>query len=280
MTDVGLVELHPFKSELCDVPAGMGIVPGDSVVVQDEEGEDLGHLVTMCDSDESRSVILRRATPEDISHRAQLDAETPGALAVFERLKGDFHMNMRVVGAHWRLDRRKVCFYFASEERLDFRALHKAISSALNVRVAIKQIGVRDHARILGGLGACGRELCCKSFVRELKPIALRMARQQNLFVEPAKISGLCGKLLCCLAFEDQAYLQWLKDMPSVGSSLKTVQGQVLVTAVDAARRRVTLKREDGVEQIISLEDLVPCHEAPARSGCQARNSDYSDDDE
>jgi cell fate regulator YaaT (PSP1 superfamily) len=266
MTEVGLVELHPFKSELCDIPEGMEIRPGDSVVVQDEEGEDLGHLISLCDSDESRSVILRKATPEDVAHRAQLD--------------GDFHMNMRVVGAHWRLDRRKVCFYFASEERLDFRALHKAVSSSLNVRVAIKQIGVRDHARILGGLGACGRELCCKSFVRELKPIALRMARQQNLFVEPAKISGLCGKLLCCLAFEDQAYLQWLKDMPSVGSSLKTARGQVLVTAVDAARRRVSLRHEDGTEHVISLEDMVPRHEAPARPGCQAcGRTDYSDDE-
>jgi cell fate regulator YaaT (PSP1 superfamily) len=124
--------------------------------------------------------------------------------------------------------------------------------------VSIKQIGVRDHARLLGGLGPCGRNLCCRSFVRELKPIALRMARQQNLFVEPSKISGVCGKLLCCLAFEDQSYQQWLRDMPSNGTVVKTGQGPAVVTGHDAVRRRVTVRHKDGTEESVALEELVP----------------------
>ena len=257
-TAVALVEMHPFKSELCDIPAGLAVRPGDAVVVQDEDGEDVGKIVSYEDSDESRSVVLRAATDDDLKRRQVLDDETGRALGVFCRLKEDYGLGMRVVGAHWRLDRKKICFFFASEERFDFRALHKAVSTALDSRVSIKQIGVRDHARLLGGLGLCGRDLCCRSFVRELKPIALRMARQQNLFVEPSKISGLCGKLLCCLAFEDQSYQQWLKDMPSNGATVHTDRGPAVVTGHDAIKRRVTVRYEDGTEQSVALEELVP----------------------
>jgi cell fate regulator YaaT (PSP1 superfamily) len=263
MTDTAFVELHAFKTEPCDVPDGLTLAVGDIVVIQDEEGEDLGRLIAFSDSDESRSTVLRRATDEDVAQRGRLDADQPRLLDLFARLRREFKLEMRVVGAHWRLDRKKVCFYFASEDRLDFRALHKAVSSALNVRVAIKQIGVRDHARVLGGLGACGRELCCRSFIRELRPIALRMARQQNLFVEPGKISGLCGKLLCCLAFEDHAYQQLLKEMPMVGSHIMTDRGPAEVTALDVLKRRVSLKLEDDTLVSVALEELG-CIPGPA----------------
>lgn len=259
---VALVELHPFKSELCDIPPGLAVRPGDLVVVQDEDGEDVGKFVSYEDSDESRSVVLRKASEHDLKRRHLLDDETDRSLEVFCQLVREHRLGMRVVGAHWRLDRRKVCFYFASEERFDFRALHKAVSAALDSRVAIKQIGVRDHARLLGGLGPCGRDLCCQSCVRELKPIALRMARQQNLFVEPSKISGLCGKLLCCLAFEDESYQQWLRDMPSDGSTVETERGRAVVAGHDATRRRVTVRYEDGTEQSVALEELVPVRTA------------------
>jgi cell fate regulator YaaT (PSP1 superfamily) len=255
---VALVELHPFKSELCDIPPGLAVRPGDLVVVQDEDGEDVGKFVSYEGSDESRSVVLRKASENDLQRRHQLDVEAEKSLEVFCQLVREHRLGMRVVGAHWRLDRKKVCFYFASEERFDFRVLHKAISAALDSRVAIKQIGVRDHARLLGGLGPCGRDLCCRSCVRELKPIALRMARQQNLFVEPSKISGLCGKLLCCLAFEDESYQQWLRDMPSDGSTVETERGRAVVAGHDATRRRFTVRCEDGTEQSVAFEELVP----------------------
>lgn len=260
MERTALVELHHFKSEVCDVPDELAdLRPGDPVVISDEEGEDFGRFAAFVDNDDSRSTILRRATPADVEHRAELDSRTPRAVELFTRLKDEFHLEMRVVGAHWRLDRKKVCFYFASEDRLDFRALHKAVSSALNVRVAIKQIGVRDHARLLGGLGPCGREVCCRSFMQELRPIALRMARQQNLFVEPAKISGLCGKLLCCLAFEDSAYHQWIEDMPRVGSQVMTEKGYATVVSVDPAKRRVTVRHDDDAQECLALEE-ISCH--------------------
>jgi cell fate regulator YaaT (PSP1 superfamily) len=253
---VALVELHTFKTEYCDLAAGVQVQPGDAVIIQDEDGEDLGHVVAFRDSDEPRSRILRPATAEDVARRGAMDARTPEALRLFTRLRDEHRLRMRVVGAHWRLDGRKVCFYFASEDRLDFRALHKAVSTALGARVAIKQVGVRDHARMLGGLGACGREVCCKSFIRELRPIALRMARQQNLFVEPAKISGLCGKLLCCLAFEVDVYQQWLREMPMVGTRLVTGRGVAAVSGLDVIRRRVNLHYDDGTDESVALEEI------------------------
>jgi cell fate regulator YaaT (PSP1 superfamily) len=259
---VVLVEMHPFKSELCDIPEGLSARPGDEVVIQDEDGEDVGRVISYEDSDESRSVVLRAAGDDDLKRRKELDDDTGKALEIFCRLKDEYRLGMRVIGAHWRLDRKKICFFFASEERFDFRALHKAVSTALDARVSIKQVGVRDHARLLGGLGPCGRDLCCRSFVRELKPIALRMARQQNLFVEPSKISGVCGKLLCCLAFEDQNYQQWLKEMPSNGITVTTDRGPAIVTSHDAIKRRVTIRYEDGTEQSVALEELVPVREA------------------
>lgn len=142
-----------------------------------------------------------------------------------------------------------------SEHRLDFRALHKVISSALNIRVAIKQIGVRDHAKLVGGLGPCGRESCCRGFMRELRPIALRMARQQNLFVEPSKISGLCGKLLCCLGFEEDCYRRNLAELPRIGSRVRTVRGVGKVVGFDVLSRSVKVRYEDDVEHLVVLED-------------------------
>lgn len=253
---VAAVALHPFKTELCSVPDGMPVATGDMVIIQDEDGEDLGRVDVFRDSDEPRSRVLRAATPADVERRREMDERTPRALALFARLRDEHHLRMRVVGAHWRLDARKVCFYFASEDRLDFRVLHKAISSTLGARVAIKQVGVRDHARIQGGLGACGREVCCKSFIRELRPIALRMARQQNLFVEPSKISGLCGKLLCCLAFEVDVYQQWLREMPMLGTPVITQRGPATVAALDVIKRRVQLRYPDGAEENVALEEL------------------------
>jgi cell fate regulator YaaT (PSP1 superfamily) len=251
-----VVELHPFKSEVCMVARGVEVGAGDPVIIRDEEGEDLGWVVGSLDTDEGKGIILRKATEADLATRAELDVKTKRVLELFIRQKDEFGLQMKVVDAHWRWDKKKICFYFVSEQRLDFRALHKVISSALNIRVAIKQIGVRDHAKMVGGLGPCGREFCCRGFMKEMRPITLRMARQQSLFVEPAKISGLCGKLLCCLSFEEENYRRNLADMPRIGSKVKTGRGMGTVTGINVLSRRVNVRYEDEVEQLVLLEGL------------------------
>ncbi|MEO0077480.1 MAG: regulatory iron-sulfur-containing complex subunit RicT [candidate division WOR-3 bacterium] len=251
-----LVRVHPFRVELCSVPTGLTLLPGDTVVISDEEGLDMGRVVRTCSGEDSLCTVVRKATEDDLRLRAEQDNRRSRLLELFEELRAEFGLEMEVVGVHCRLDGKKVCFYFVSEERLDFRGLHKAVSSALNVRVAIKQIGVRDHARLLGGLGPCGRELCCSRSLAEMKPIALRMARQQNLFVEPSKISGVCGKLLCCLSYEDETYRELFMDMPRVGVRVVTERGEGVVTAIDVLTRRVRVRYGDDVEMAVALEDL------------------------
>jgi len=250
------VMLHPFKTEACVIAQGLEIEAGDRVIIRDEEGEDLGTVLGSAETEEGKGIVLRKAGPEDLVIQEELAGKTRRVLDLFRRQKDEFGLDMKVVDAHWRWDRKKVCFYFISEQRLDFRALHKVISSALNIRVAIKQIGVRDHARVLGGLGLCGRQLCCAGFMKELRPIALRMARQQNLFVEPSKISGVCGKLLCCLSFEEECYRQSLAEMPRIGSRVQSERGQGKVVGMDILRRRVHVKYDDDFEQVLGIEEL------------------------
>ncbi|OYD16127.1 hypothetical protein CH330_03620 [candidate division WOR-3 bacterium JGI_Cruoil_03_51_56] len=251
-----IVEFHPFKSEVCALPKGFRVLPDDLVVTRDEEGEDLGRVVRRVGTENGRGIVVRKANEEDMKSRCELDVKTKKVLDLFQRQKDKFGLKMKVVGAHWRWDKKKVCFYFISEHRLDFRVLHKVISSALNIRVAIKQIGVRDFARIVGGLGPCGRELCCRSFMKEMRPITLRMARQQNLFVEPSKISGLCGKLLCCLSFEEESYRRALAEMPRIGNWVVTGRGNGKVMGIDVLSRKVNVRYDGAVEQMVALEDI------------------------
>ena len=253
---VVLVEVHPFKSETCVVAKGLDVAVGDLVVMKDEEGEDFGCITGPADGEEGKGIVLRLATEDDKALKAELDEKTQRVLELFCRQKDEFGLDMKVVDAHWRWDRKKICFYFVSDHRLDFRALHKVISSALNIRVAIKQIGVRDHAKMVGGLGVCGREACCRGFMKEMRPIALRMARQQNLFVEPSKISGLCGKLLCCLRFEEECYRRNLAELPRIGSRVETLRGPGKVVGIDVLSRRVKVRYKDDGEQMVALEEV------------------------
>jgi cell fate regulator YaaT (PSP1 superfamily) len=255
---IGLVQFNLFKAEWCSVPAELELQPGELVIIGDDEGEDLGRLKAL-ETGGTRPVegiILRRASPAEIQTRAELDARAAQALELFRELRTEYNINMQVVGAHLRFDKKKICFYFIAEERVNFRMLHKAIASALNLRVAIKQIGVRDHTRLLGGLGICGRVVCCKQFLRELKPITLRMARQQNLFVEPNKISGLCGKLLCCLSYEEGIYEKSIAACPRVGERVKTSYGVGSVIEVNALTHQIKVRYEDGTERAIPSAEL------------------------
>jgi cell fate regulator YaaT (PSP1 superfamily) len=255
---MSLVQFNLFKRNWCVVPQESNYKTGDTVIVADEEGEDLGEIVAInvAGVHPIEGTIVRYATAEDLQLKAELDVKAEQALELFRRLRDEFNLKMQVVGAHWRLDRKKICFYFIADEKLNFRLLHKAIASALNTRVAIKQIGVRDHTKLLGGLGICGRVVCCRQFLKELKPITLRMARQQHLFVDPTKISGLCGKLLCCLSYEEEVYQHLIAMCPQVGTRIKTSGGEGQVIEVDVLTRRLRVRFNDGNEQIIALEEL------------------------
>lgn len=185
---------------------GLELTSGDMVILRFKGCEDIGLIKAQSDDAQPKAIAIRKATDEDmLLLREQRSWETE-ALKTFKAIVKEYDLPMRVVDVHGWIDRQKIAFYFLSEHRLDFRKLHKEVSLVLGCRVVIKQIGIRDHARLVGGLGLCGRPLCCTAFLAELRPISLRSARRQNLYVNPDKISGMCGRLLCCLRFEDESY--------------------------------------------------------------------------
>jgi|GEM_PF-584012 cell fate regulator YaaT (PSP1 superfamily) len=252
---LALVAVHPFRNEPAQCEGTCGLRIGDWVVIRDQTGEDIGRVVAQVETDAAPAMVVRRATDEDMKLRDELLVKAESGLGVFRQLVRQFKLPMKAVDAHLRFDRREISFYFVSDERLNFRALHKAVSSALNLRVVIRQVGVRDYSRVSGGVGTCGRVLCCASFLGELKPVTLRMARQQNLFVEPAKISGVCGKLLCCLRFEDDEYRKAMEEFPRIGAMVETDKGKGKVMAIDIFGRRVTVQFSDG-EVVVPLGEL------------------------
>jgi cell fate regulator YaaT (PSP1 superfamily) len=200
------VQITPFRVEWCR--SETSYAPGDQVMVKSKEGIDIGRVLN-CQKDEIGSVygeIVRSVTSGDLEKRRELEEYEEFGLMEFKKAVDEFKIVMKPVLCHCQFDEERVVFYFTAEKRLEFRKLHRHISQKLNKRVVIKQIGVRDYSKLFGGIGPCGRNLCCSTFLCELKSISLRMAREQKLYVSPSKISGVCGKLLCCLNFEENFY--------------------------------------------------------------------------
>jgi cell fate regulator YaaT (PSP1 superfamily) len=165
-------------------------------------------------------------------------------------------LKMKVSEAEWQFDRNKLTVFFTAERRVDFRELVRDLARTFRTRIELKQTGVRDEAALLGGVGRCGRELCCSTWLRELKPVSLQLAKDQRLSLNPSQISGCCGRLMCCLTYEHYAYVEARKKFPREGKVLNTRQGRERVVTVDIWRERVTLKDEDGNRRTVELADL------------------------
>jgi cell fate regulator YaaT (PSP1 superfamily) len=210
------IEITPFRTEFCASEISCNL--NDLALMKSKEGIDLCRVLTVQGNDTEGvyGEIIRKATPGDLEKRVELREYEEFCLIEFRRAVEEFKFPMKPVYAHCQFDEERVIFYFTAEKRLEFRKLHRYISQKLNKRVVIKQIGVRDYSKLFGGIGPCGRNLCCATFLSELKSISLRMAREQRLFVSPSKISGVCGKLLCCLNFEENFYADFQDDAESI----------------------------------------------------------------
>ncbi len=209
-----VVEITPFRIEL--VKTGAESIPvqvNDRIIFRSKEGIDIGRVLRLIDDDESACYgeMVRLATDEDRVKRENLMSYTSSCLDEFKRVIREYNLDIKPVYTHCQLDEERIIFYFTAEKKVEFRRLHRTISQKLNRRIVIKQIGARDFARIFGGVGPCGRNLCCGTFLTDLKSISLRMAREQKLYVSPGKLSGICGKLLCCLNFEEDYYADFQK---------------------------------------------------------------------
>ena len=205
------IEITPFRVEACrsDVEYTLRTL----VVIKSKEGVDIGKIVTISDDkdEDTYGEVVRKVVPEDMEKCKELKEYEEFCLLELRRAVEEFKYAMKPVYAHCQFDEERVIFYFTAQKRLEFRKLHRFISQKLNRRVVIKQIGSRDYTKLFGGIGPCGRNLCCRTFLHELKSISLRMARDQKLYVSPSKISGLCGRLLCCLNFEENFYTEFAR---------------------------------------------------------------------
>lgn len=240
------------------------------VIVEADRGEDLGHVHAIGDLAERRArgtshgpgdtpvtqTIRRPAGPEDLKRLRDLREQDEAARRkAAERVKAN-GLAMKLSDAEWRWDRRKLTIYFTAEKRVDFRNLVRELATTFRTRIELKQIGVRDEARRLSGIGRCGREYCSASWLPELRPVNLGVAKDQRLSLNPSQISGACGRLMCCLRYEHEFYVQQRKRFPKEGKTIATAKGQEKVMANDIFRERVTLRGEDGEVRVVPLPEL------------------------
>lgn len=251
------VEITPFRTETCEEVGSLEVKENDFVVVRSDEGEDMGRLKHVSEYEDVYGMIVRKADTEDMKRREEYWRKSRELMAIFRQYIESFEMPMKPVYTHCQFDGQRVLLYFTAEHRVDFRKLHKAISQQLNVRVVIKHVGVRDFSKIYGGIGPCGRELCCARFLSDLKPITMRMAREQNLYVSSAKLTGACGKLICCLDYEDEVYKEAIEKFPRVGEKIYYQNHELEVVGNDIFNEKVNLKMPDGTEIMIYLKDLT-----------------------
>jgi cell fate regulator YaaT (PSP1 superfamily) len=163
---------------------------------------------------------------------------------------------MRLVEVEHLFDGSKIIFYFTADERVDFRGLVRDLASRFHTRIEMRQIGVRNKARLVGGIGSCGRELCCCTFLTNFEPVSVKMAKDQNVSLNPAKISGVCGRLMCCFKYEYDTYVSMKRDMPKIGKTITTEKGTGKVVRQNVLANRVTIQIEDGSEVEVPLNDI------------------------
>jgi cell fate regulator YaaT (PSP1 superfamily) len=239
-----------------------------AVVVEADRGEDVGHVRSVGELAQRRAshlglelgeqprAIKRLATAEDLRRLKEVRAQDePARRKALERVRAN-GLPMKLTDAEWRWDRRKLTIYFTAERRVDFRALVRELAAIFRTRIELKQIGVRDEARRLSGIGRCGREYCSASWLPELRPVNLAVAKDQRLSLNPTQISGACGRLMCCLRFEHDFYVEQRRRFPKEGKPVTTARGTEIVLSNDIFRERVTLKGEDGEIRTVPLAQL------------------------
>ena len=239
-------------------PLDLPFHAGDGAIVETSRGIEFGEVT--CDPkevEESEIVaplkpVLRIATEEDKQMREMYRAKEPEAMAICEEKIKEHGLDMKLVDAEYIFNGSKIVFYFTADERVDFRDLVKDLAYLLRTRIELRQIGVRDEAKMLVGLGPCGRPICCKAFLDDFRPVSIKMAKEQNLSLSPTKISGLCGRLMCCLQYEQCVYDEMKKLMPKVGKEINTVDGTGVVVENNAIteKTKVKLTMEDGTIDI------------------------------
>jgi len=246
-------------------PNDLDIKKGDYLIVETARGIEFGECVIGVKEIDEQEIIaplksvLRIADDKDIAkHKENKDKEEEALKVCLKKIE-EHKLNMKLIDVEYTFDNNKVIFYFTADGRVDFRDLVKDLATVFKTRIELRQIGVRDEAKMIGGLGPCGRSMCCSSFLGDFASVSIKMAKEQNLSLNPTKISGICGRLMCCLNYEQSTYEDIRKRLPKVGSIVKTVEGngEVIYNNIVKEAVKVRFKRgdEDVVEQF-KIEDI------------------------
>ena len=236
-------------------PQDKNVKQGDKVIVETARGVECGEVVVVDRQiDETKfnnpiKPIIRLATDDDLKRIERNRAKEKDAFKICETKIAAHKLNMNLIDVECTFDNNKLLFYFTAENRVDFRELVKDLASVFRTRIELRQIGVRDEAKMLGGLGVCGQPFCCSRFLGEFQPVSIKMAKEQGLSLNPTKISGTCGRLMCCLKYEQDAYEDLLKTTPKQGAIVKTTSGRGVVEEVNliTGKLRVKLDNNDNI---------------------------------
>ncbi len=250
------IQFRPGQKVYYFAPGGLQLKAGDHVIIDTARGAEFGyctgsnHLIPEKDVVSPLRNVLRIANAHDEKIVAENREKEQKAFHICLEKIGEQGLDMQLVSAEVAFDGSKILFFFTADERVDFRELVKSLASVFHTRIELRQIGVRDKAKMVGGLGICGRPFCCASFLDDFQPVSIKMAKTQNLSLNPTKISGTCGRLMCCLKYEQDAYEDLIKNAPKQDSLVDTVDGRGTITEVDLLRSRVKVRLEDQPEVI------------------------------
>ncbi len=235
---------------------------GDMCIAETHWGEDIGMIAatkrTLCCNKMRKQYkkIIRKATEEDLEKSELNDQRTKEAYKFCLEKIEERKLPMKLFQVIINLDNTKSKFYFSAEGRVDFRELIKDLAKKLRMKIEMRQIGVRDEAKLLGGCGPCGQKLCCARFLKDFEPVSIKMAKNQNLPLNPLKITGKCGRLLCCLIYENDTYKGLRKNIPKAGTAVKTPEGEGKIVGIDIIQQKVTIQMEDGERGIFSVNQI------------------------
>jgi len=264
-------------------PSDIELEVNDFVIVQTARGQELGHVVISpkqvlaSELTEPLASVVRKADPEDIKRAQEFEEKETEVLTECGKLIEKHRLPMKLLAAEYNLEGNRLTFFFSAEERVDFRELVRELTGRFKIRVELRQVGPRDEAKLLGGFGRCGRPLCCANFLSEFTPVSIKMAKEQDLPLNPMKISGVCGRLLCCLAYEGEQYRAMKGELPKKGQRVATPMGVASVIKGDALKGTVLVELESQAIVEVPLSDITVEDEKQRKGKDQASSSSGGD---
>ena len=274
---VGVRFRQGTKMYYFESPGPPELVKGTPVIVETSQGEELGWVVQPPLQVEDAEIkgklktIIRRATPVDLLSLEEFRSKEATALQKCREKAAELGLPMKVVKAEYSFNGERLVFLFIAEERVDFRELVRQLARTFRTRIEMRQIGARDEAKLRGGYAQCGRELCCSSWLTDFHPVSIKMAKKQDLPLTPTEISGMCGRLLCCLAYENDLYIEIKQALPRIGAQVNTAQGKGTIVGLNVLNETVLVELQTELTVEMKAEDVTVLTDQPVKRSAKSR---------